>query len=113
MTEYEKTLWEKFPDPWDRHAAYEFLDKILEDFEVFPQECLFVGDSLAKDGMVAASRGIQFIWAHYGTSLPAEYEEMVNRSLKPPIQDKFHRTLPQELITAVAARYDEILNFVV
>ncbi len=34
MTEYEKTLWEKFPDPWDRHAAYEFLDKILEELYV-------------------------------------------------------------------------------
>jgi hypothetical protein len=34
VTEYEKTLWEKFPDPWDRHAAYEFLDNILEELYV-------------------------------------------------------------------------------
>ncbi len=107
-----KTALHILPQSYEKPCAAG-LDRILQDFEVFPQECLFVGDSLAKDGMVAASRGIPFIWAHYGTSLPAEYEEMVNRSLKPPIQDRFQRTLPQELITAVAARYDEILHFVV
>jgi FMN phosphatase YigB (HAD superfamily) len=106
-----KTALHILPQLYEKPCPYG-LDQILSDFEVFPQECLFVGDSLAKDGMVAASRGIPFIWAHYGTSLPAEYEEMVNSSLKPPVQDRFHRTLPQELITAVAARYDEILHFV-
>lgn len=96
------------------------LDQVLKDFDVYPQECLFVGDSLAKDGVVAASRGIPFIWAHYGSSLPAEYEEIINFSLKPPelglsqshVLGGNKRTLPPELITAVAARYDEILNFI-
>lgn len=106
-----KTVLHILPQSYEKPCPYG-LDQILKDFEVFPQECLFVGDSLAKDGMVAASRGIPFVWAHYGTSLPAEYEEMVNSSLKPPVQDRFHRTLPQELITAVAARYDEILNLI-
>jgi len=89
------------------------IDRVLEDFEVYPAEVVFVGDSLNKDGLVAASRGIRFVWAHYGISLPAEYEELVNSSLKPqgvtPIQQ---RRMPQSLITAVAARYDEILKVV-
>ncbi len=92
------------------------LDQVLQDFDVYPQECLFIGDSLAKDGIVAASRGIRFIWAHYGSSLSAEYEEIVNYYLKPDIaketQSIGKKTLPQELVTAVAARYDNLLNFV-
>jgi FMN phosphatase YigB (HAD superfamily) len=89
------------------------LDRILEDFQVFPQECIYIGDSLAKDGMVAASRGIRFIWAHYGISLPAEYEELVNSSLKPAVEQRLEKSLPQELITAVAARYDDLMQFIV
>lgn len=92
------------------------LDMILKDFDVYPQECLFIGDSLAKDGIVAASRGIRFIWAHYGSSLPAEYEEIVDHYLKPEItkgaKTEGKKTLPQELVTAVAARYDNLLSFV-
>ncbi len=59
------------------------LDKVLKDFGVFPYEAIFIGDSLKKDGLVAASRGIRYIWAHYGDHLPAEYEEMVRHSLRP------------------------------
>jgi FMN phosphatase YigB (HAD superfamily) len=88
------------------------LDMVLKDFDVFPQEALFIGDSLSKDGLVAASRGIRFVHAHYGITLPAEYEEIVNISLKPAGEQRPHRPLPPSLITAVAARYDEILNYV-
>ncbi|MBY0359496.1 MAG: HAD family hydrolase [Candidatus Obscuribacterales bacterium] len=85
------------------------LDIVLKDFDVFPQEVLFIGDSLSKDGMVAASRGIKFLWAHYGHQVPAEYEEMVQYSLKPRRADTISRQIPEHLITAVAARYDELL----
>lgn len=89
------------------------IDRVLADFDVYPAEVVFIGDSLNKDGLVAASRGIRFVWAHYGITLPAEYEELVNHSLKPagitPIQQ---RRMPQHLISAVAARYDELLNIV-
>lgn len=88
------------------------LDQILSDFDVFPQEAIFVGDSLTKDGLVAASRGIRFVWAHYGNHLPAEYEEIINYSLKPEGDDPIRKPLPMELITAVAARYDEMLHHV-
>jgi len=88
------------------------LDQILEDFDVFPQEAIFVGDSLAKDGLVAASRGIRFVWAHYGYQLPAEYEEIVNYSLKPEGIECTQKVLPPSLINAVAARYDELLSYV-
>lgn len=89
------------------------LDRVLADQGVFPQEALFIGDSLSKDGMVAASRGIRFLWAHYGHQVPAEYEEMVNYSLKPRRDDdRVKPQLPAHLITSVAARYDEVLNYI-
>lgn len=88
------------------------LDRILEDFDVYPQECMFIGDSLSKDGVVAASRGIRFIWAHYGHHVPAEYEEIVSHSLKPRREERPTRVLPDHLLTAVAARYDELLNHI-
>jgi FMN phosphatase YigB (HAD superfamily) len=90
------------------------LDKVLADFDVYPQEVVFIGDSLAKDGLVAASRGIPYVWAHYGYSLPAEYEEMVNDQLKPKgVISKIQQRLPQSLICHTAARYDELLNVVI
>jgi phosphoglycolate phosphatase len=88
------------------------LDQILDDFGVYPQETIFVGDSLTKDGVVAASRGIRFVWAHYGTHLPAEYEELVHFSLKPEREDRILEPLPTSLVAAVAARYDELLHYV-
>jgi hypothetical protein len=44
--------------------------------------------------------------------LPAEYEELVHCSLKPESDDQVLKPLPPSLITAVAARYDEVLNYV-
>jgi len=61
---------------------------------------------------VAASRGIRFVWAHYGHQLPAEYEELVHYSLKPEGEDRVPKLVPTTLITAVAARYDELLKHV-
>jgi FMN phosphatase YigB (HAD superfamily) len=99
--------------PWDfEKPSPQGLDQILEDFDVYPQEAIFVGDSLTKDGVVAASRGIRFVWAHYGTHLPAEYEELVHYSLKPEREDESLEPLRPNLITAVAARYDEVLHYV-
>ncbi len=88
------------------------LDRVLNDFDVYPQEAIFVGDSLTKDGLVAASRGIRFVWAHYGHQLPAEYEELVNYSLKPEGTHHVQKLLPASLIAAVAARYDELLKHI-
>lgn len=88
------------------------VDRVLSDFDVFPQEVIFVGDSLSKDGLVAARRGIKFVWAHYGNHLPAEYEELVNYSLRPEGEDAIKRPVPMSLVTAVAARYDELLHHI-
>lgn len=90
------------------------LDQVLQDFGVFPCETLFIGDSLKKDGLVAASRGIRFIWAHYGYQLPAEYEEMVHNQLKPAgLGESFVPAAdnqPVPYVEAIAARYDELLR---
>lgn len=86
------------------------LDQVLKDFQVYPYEAIFIGDSLTKDGLVAASRGIRYVWAHYGINLPAEYEEMVHYSLKPEGADKPAGPTRPPLVEAIAARYDELLS---
>jgi FMN phosphatase YigB (HAD superfamily) len=103
-----KSAFHILPHSFEKPAA-SGLDRILSDFQVFPQEALFIGDSLSKDGMVAASRGIPYIWAHYGHHVPAEYEEIVHYSLKPRRDEKEAEKLPNRLVTSVAARYDELL----
>lgn len=86
------------------------IDRILNDFDVCPDEVLMIGDSLAKDGMVAAARSIRFIWAHYGVHLPAEYDMLVNGLLRPedalPLVDAASDDSPKPV--AVAARFEEI-----
>jgi len=79
--------FEVLPQSYEKPCPHG-LDKTLQDFDVYPQECLFIGDSLSKDGMVAASRGIRYIWAHYGHQVPAEYEEIVHYSLKARREDR-------------------------
>lgn len=98
------------------------LDRVLKDFGVFPFEVTFIGDSLKKDGLVAASRGIRYIWAHYGYQLPAEYDDLVHHSLRPADTDSDSTPLlasttsvieePVPFVEAIAARYDELLNHI-
>ncbi len=60
------------------------LERILKDFNVRPKEVLAViGDSRVKDGGVAASKGIPFIWARYGARVPAEYDEVLASFKRP------------------------------
>ncbi|HEY9777990.1 MAG TPA: HAD family hydrolase [Planktothrix sp.] len=88
------------------------VDRILEDFGVLPHEVIFIGDSVVKDGMVAASRGMRFIWAHYGITLPAEYDQMIHYSLKPEAKEPAPQPYLLPPAVAVAARYDEVLNHI-
>jgi phosphoglycolate phosphatase len=88
------------------------VDQVMQDFGVFPHEVIFVGDSVIKDGLAAASRGMRFVWAHYGTHLPAEYDEMIHYSLKPEGREPSAQPYLLPPAVAVAARYDEILNHV-
>lgn len=100
------------PKSYEKPCA-DGLDLVLKDFGVFPYETIFIGDSLSKDGLVAASRGIRFIWAHYGNHLPAEYEEMVHLSLKPNVEEQpIQKDGPVPIVEAIAARYDELLRHV-
>jgi phosphoglycolate phosphatase len=89
------------------------LDMVLRDFNVFPYETVFIGDSLSKDGLVAASRGIRFVWAHYGYQLPAEYDELVHCSLRPACSGEDSKPATRApFVEAIAARYDELINHV-
>ncbi len=111
-----KTTLEVLPRSYEKPCP-NGLDLVLKDFGVFPYETIFIGDSLAKDGLVAASRGIRYIWAHYGHQLPAEYDEIVNHSLRPegevePPPRTRPDAAPTPLVEAIAARYDELLNHI-
>lgn len=111
-----KTRLQVLPKSYEKPCP-DGLDLVLKDFEVFPYETIFIGDSLAKDGLVAACRGIRFVWAHYGHQLPAEYDEMVNHSLRPEgtvelKTDAHQEGAPTPLVEAIAARYDELLNHI-
>lgn len=92
------------------------LDRVLKDFDALPYETIFIGDSLKKDGLVASTRGIRFIWAHYGIHLPAEYDEMVHDSLKPAelANRQTIQSSPSHMpiVKAIIARYDELLSHV-
>jgi phosphoglycolate phosphatase len=88
------------------------VDRILKDFGLFPHEVVFVGDSIVKDGLAAASRGIRYIWAHYGTHLPAEYDEMIHYSLKPESNHEPAQPFVMPPAAAVAARFDELLQHI-
>ncbi|MBY0359728.1 MAG: HAD family hydrolase [Candidatus Obscuribacterales bacterium] len=59
------------------------LRKIMERFGVAADEILMVGDSLVKDGGVAQAVGCLYLWAQYGTLVPGEYAEMIDRKFKP------------------------------
>ncbi len=106
-----KTRLQVLPKSYEKPCP-DGLDMVLKHFGVFPYETIFIGDSLSKDGLVAASRGIRFIWAHYGYHLPAEYDELVNRSLRPVLDEpKVSKgPTPAPFVEAIAARYDELLN---
>ncbi|MBI1268709.1 MAG: HAD hydrolase-like protein [Cryomorphaceae bacterium] len=92
------------------------LDTVLKDFGALPYETLFIGDSLKKDGVVAATRGIRFIWAHYGIHLPVEYDDMVHNSLKPSeLANRLSmdaKPAHTPIVKAIVARYDELLSHV-
>jgi len=106
-----KTRFVTLPKDFEKPSP-KGLDIILEEFDVFPQEVLFIGDSLAKDGMLASSRGVRYIWAHYGIHLPAEYDEIVHYSLKPESGKKAEPPRRMPIVEAIAARYDELLRHV-
>jgi FMN phosphatase YigB (HAD superfamily) len=106
-----KTAFHILPRHFEKPAPHG-LSRILKEFGVFPQETIFIGDSLAKDGLLASSQGIRFIWAHYGIHLPAEYDEMVHYALQPEGSAKTSAPERPPLVQAIAARYDEILNHV-
>src|SRR5690606_9282220 len=44
------------------------LEKIVKELELEPGECIYVGDSKAKDIAMAKSVGVHSVWAKYGTS---------------------------------------------
>lgn len=99
------------PNHFEKPSA-QGVDRILKDFNVLPHEVIFVGDSIIKDGLAAAARGIRFIWAHYGTHLPAEYMEMIHYALKPESGCDPKQPFAMPPTAAVAARFDEILQHI-
>jgi FMN phosphatase YigB (HAD superfamily) len=63
------------------------MDAIMHQMGVRPKQMLFVGDSIWKDGLVGEARGIPFLWAKYGSKVPAgqrEFLESLGRPANPP-----------------------------
>jgi phosphoglycolate phosphatase len=97
------------------------LLRICQDFGVSPDECVLSGDSLVKDGGVAAAAGVPYIWARYGTFLPAEYKVMIDKHLAPapdsPINSSGHGVtfMPsvRPPMIAEAASFAEVLKHLV
>lgn len=57
------------------------LQEAMAAFGAKAEESLFIGDNLIKDGGVAQSVGMRFIWASYGLWVPPEYEDIVDRRI--------------------------------
>lgn len=51
------------------------LRRILEEFDLSPEQAIYVGDNLIKDMPVAQACGVLGVWAEYGTYVSAEYRE--------------------------------------
>lgn len=46
-------------------------------------DCIYIGDSLKKDGGVAEALAMRYFWAHYGIYLPGEYVEIIDERFTP------------------------------
>lgn len=93
------------------------LEMAMQDFCVDPSQTLFIGDSLVKDGGVAAACGVRYIWAQYGTYLPTEYLDLVDRRFTPSgaAATNGHgvsfRPLQMPPMVARAASYSDLLSY--
>ncbi|MBU6453764.1 MAG: HAD hydrolase-like protein [Cyanobacteria bacterium REEB67] len=60
---------------------------VLAAMQAYPDatvdNSIFVGDNLKKDGGVAQTLGMRFIWASYGLWLPPEYEDIIDARITP------------------------------
>lgn len=81
-----------------------------------PTQVLMIGDSLIKDGGVAEAVGCHFIWARYGTLLPAGYRELIDvkfapSSAAPTGHTPGHRPKTLPPMVAQAASYADMLRY--
>lgn len=70
------------PNSWSKPDPRGLL-RAASDFKVLPSQVVFIGDNLKKDGGVAEAVGAQYIWARYGTNLPAAYRELIDHKFSP------------------------------
>lgn len=82
-TPHRMEIFRKLPKTFEKPSADGFK-MIMSDFGITnPKKVLMVGDSLTKDGGVAKAIGCPYLWAWYGTILPAEYTEMIDVKFNP------------------------------
>lgn len=103
----DKTTCEK-PHTGSVEAAMKLFG--VED----PSQVLFIGDSLKKDGGVAQKMGCRFIWARYGTYLPAGYRKCIDVHFKKPGSVPVSATIPASAevyppMVAAASAFSEVL----
>jgi FMN phosphatase YigB (HAD superfamily) len=86
--------------------------RILSDAKMPSNRVAVIGDSRAKDGGVAETFGMPFVWARYGASdyMPPQYKGLMRMLFDP---DKLvpHRdpSAPPPPVTSVVATYDGIV----
>jgi phosphoglycolate phosphatase-like HAD superfamily hydrolase len=107
--------WKECELPWDSEKPDpKGIKRIMQDWNVERTEIIVIGDSLFKDGGLAANISSRFIHTPSGmvSSLPTEYRQMVEEVLIDP--SRVPRSLPQLKraipTIAVASDYGEILN---
>ncbi|WP_412775670.1 HAD family hydrolase [Thalassospira lucentensis] len=65
----------------DRKPAPHVLQSICEDLGISPQNTAYIGDSIAKDIVMAKNANVFAIWAKYGTEVAPElYSKLVRIS---------------------------------
>jgi phosphoglycolate phosphatase len=59
------------------------LQRAMKIVGVGADDCIYIGDSLKKDGGVAEAMAMRYFWAHYGIYLPGEYVEIIDERFTP------------------------------
>lgn len=117
-TPHKFSIIRKMPVSWEKPDS-RGLEEVMKTFGVKPSECIFIGDSLVKDGGAAQKQGVSYIWARYGVELSAQDRELVDVHFNPDAvaTDSVSQVLRRPTrvfppLLAQAASYAEVLKHV-
>jgi FMN phosphatase YigB (HAD superfamily) len=89
------------------------IDMVMSDFAIPAERAVVIGDSRQKDGGIAQSRNIDFVFARYGCNdcNPPQYMDVLNNLLNPNRGKPFswHATEEEPPVHTVAGFYDALM----